>query len=449
MKNPSLSEQSIPERIIQQLLSAAKSFTLEASLDILIEASKSTEGRSDLASQNILPSVLELIQRLIDTSSGALLLSSLKLLRNLCAGEIRNQNVFIEQSGVGVVSSILQYAMLMCDPDIVIIRLGLQVLANVSLAGEEHQQAIWRELFPDNFVLLARIRYFGFGEDWVKLLLSRICLEEPYFPLLFSKLCPVDNSKDGEKVESEDVSFSSEQAFLLTIISEILNERIGDITVPNDFASCVFRIFQSSLSIIDFTPICKCSLPTGTTAVDVLGYSLAILRDICAQDGRHKDISEDAVDVLLSLGLLDLLLGLLRNVEPPAMIKKALQQAENEDRSSRPNSLKRCPYKGFRRDIVAVIANCSYRRKHVQDDIRKKNGVFVLLQQCVADENNPFLREWGIWAMRNLLEGNLENQKLVAELEVQGSVDVPEIAELGLQIEVDPKTRRAKLVNAS
>lgn len=283
----------------------------------------------------------------------------------------------------------------------------------------------------------------------MKLLLSRICLEEPYFPLLFSKLCPVDNSKDGEKVESEDVSFSSEQAFLLTIISEILNERIGDITVPNDFASCVFRIFQSSLSIIDFTPICKCSLPTGTTAVDVLGYSLAILRDICAQDGRHKDISEDAVDVLLSLGLLDLLLGLLRNVEPPAMIKKALQQAENEDRTSRPTSLKRCPYKGFRRDIVAVIANWSYRRKHVQDDIRKKNGVFVLLQQCVADENNPFLREWGIWAMRNLLEGNLENQKLVAELEVQGSVDVPEIAELGLQIEVDPKTRRAKLVNAS
>lgn len=174
MKNPSLSEQSIPERIIQQLLSAAKSFTLEASLDILIEASKSTEGRSDLASQNILPSVLELIQRLIDTSSGALLLSSLKLLRNLCAGEIRNQNVFIEQSGVGVVSSILQYAMLMCDPDIVIIRLGLQVLANVSLAGEEHQQAIWHELFPDNFVLLARIRYREIS-DPLSMIIYNLC----------------------------------------------------------------------------------------------------------------------------------------------------------------------------------------------------------------------------------------------------------------------------------
>lgn len=286
----------------------------------------------------------------------------------------------------------------------------------------------------------------------MKLLLSRICLEELHFPLIFSLLRPIGTSKDDDNTEYKDVSFSSEQAFLLTVISEILNERIGDINVPKDFASSVYRIFQRSISIINSTSICEGSLPTGTIAVDVLGFSLTILRDICAQDskeGRHKDISEDAVDVLLSLGLIDLLLGILRDIEPPAILKKALQKAENEDSTSLPNSLKPCPYKGFRRDVVAVIANCLYRRKHVQDDMRKKNGVFVLLQQCVSDENNPFLREWGIWAVRNLLEGNLENKKLVAELEVQGSADVPEIAELGLKVEVDPTTRRAKLVNAS
>lgn len=269
--------------------------------------------------------------------------------------------------------------------------------------------------------------------------------------MLFSKLRPIDTYEDSNKAKCSDISFSSEQAYLLTIISEILNEQIGDIAVPKDFASCLYRIFQTSVSIIESTPICKSGLPTGTIAGDVLGYSLTILRDICAQDSKKgdKDVSEDAVDVLLSLGLIDLLLGILRDIEPPAVIKKALQQAENEDRKNLPNILKACPYKGFRRDIVAVIANCLYRRKHVQDDIRRKNGVFVLLQQCVADENNPFLREWGIWAVRNLLEGNLENQRLVSELEVQGSVDVPEIAEVGLRVEVDPKTRRAKLVNAS
>lgn len=159
MKNSSPFELSIPERISQQLFLASSSNTLEASLETLIEASRSSEGRSNLASQNILPCVLELIQCLIYTSGDVLLLSSLKLLRNLCAGEIRNQNIFIEQNGVRVVSKILQDAMLINDPDRVTIRLGLQVLANVSLAGEEHQQAIWHELFPDNFLLLARLPF--------------------------------------------------------------------------------------------------------------------------------------------------------------------------------------------------------------------------------------------------------------------------------------------------
>jgi ataxin-10 len=108
-----------------------------------------------------------------------------------------------------------------------------------------------------------------------------------------------------------------------------------------------------------------------------------------------------------------------------------------------------CPYKGFRRDLVAVIGNCAYRRKHVQDDIRQKNGMLLMLQQCVTDEDNPFLREWGIWSMRNLLEGNSENQQAVAELELQGSVDMPELAGLGLKVEVDQNTRSAKLVNIS
>ena len=83
----------------------------------------------------------------------------------------------------------------------------------------------------------------------------------------------------------------------------------------------------------------------------------------------------------------------------------------------------------------------------MQDEIRKRTKILLLLQQCVADEENPFLREWGIWSVRNLLEGNVENQQVVADLEVQGSVDVLELAGLGFKVEVDQQTQRAKLVN--
>ena len=44
------------------------------------------------------------------------------------------------------------------EPDCGIIRIGLQVLANVSLAGKEHQQAIWGGLFPDELYMLAKVR---------------------------------------------------------------------------------------------------------------------------------------------------------------------------------------------------------------------------------------------------------------------------------------------------
>lgn len=264
--------------------------------------------------------------------------------------------------------------------------------------------------------------------------------------MLFSKLQSMDVPK-GEDTESIDDQFSSEQAYLLQIILDILNEQLKDVIVSANVALFVFGIFKKSITVLEHATRGKSGLPSGSAAVDVLGYSLTILRDICAQDSLRGSNTENAnvVDVLLSNGLIELFLSLLGDLEPPAIIRKGIKQSENQDGAR--SSSKPCPYKGFRRDIVSVIGNCLYRRKHAQDEIRRKNGILLLLQQCVTDEDNPYLREWGIWCVRNMLEGNEENKKEVAELELQGSADMPEIAKLGLRVEVDQKTGRAKLVN--
>ncbi|GAV87629.1 Atx10homo_assoc domain-containing protein [Cephalotus follicularis] len=480
MDDASLVELCQPHELLEPLFSASSSSSPPQSIEILIEAAKTDDGRSDLAAKNILPSVLNLIQ----SSARKYLLPSLKLLRNLCAGEILNQNSFIECDGVGVVSAVLGSAGLLPDPDIGIVRMCLQVLANVSLAGEKHQRAVWHRFFPNEFVALARVQNrdtcdplcmivyiccdgcpglvaelcrdqglvilaeivqtvsaVGFGEDWFKILLSRICIEEIYFGLLFSKL---------HQFGVRDEFFSSGQAFLLRCVSEIVNEQFNEVSVLNDFGLCVLGIFKRSVGFVDFVSRGKCGLPTGSAAIDILGFSLTILRDICARDnvGGIKDDAVDVVETLISDGLVELLLCLLRDLERPAIVRKALIQSGNQEVKSS-NSAKLCPYKGFRRDIVAVIGNCAYRRKHVQDEIRQKNGILLMLQHCVTDEDNPFLREWGIWSTRNILEGNAENQQVVADLELQGSVDVPELADVGLKVEVDQESRRAKLVNVS
>lgn len=284
----------------------------------------------------------------------------------------------------------------------------------------------------------------------MKLLLSIICFEDSYFLPVFSKLSVVAEAENSDKKVSEITSFGAEQALLLSILSETLNEQIGDIVVSDDFSLFLFGMLRNAVRIVDFSTRGKSALPTGSDDVDVMGYTLSILRDIsasCGSNVKNQDKGRDSVDMLVSAGLIKFLISLLRDLEPPEIIQKAMVNNNNKDDSASHPSKYQSPYRGFRRDVVAIIGNCSYRKKHVQDEIREQDGVLLLLQQGVTDEDNPFLREWGLWAMRNILEGNEENQKLVAQIELQRAVDTPEISELGLRVEIDPKTRRPKLVN--
>ncbi|KAL3814882.1 hypothetical protein ACJIZ3_016150 [Penstemon smallii] len=482
---------SLPDNILQPFLVFSGSSTLKQALECLIEIAKTTDGRWDLASKRLVVPVLQLCQFLSCPSHRNLLLSTLKLLRNLCAGEIKNQNLFIEQNGVGVLSRIVSSVGLASSSDNGILRMLLQVLGNVSLAGEEHQLVVWRQFFSSGFLEIARVRsketcdplcmiiytcsggsdglhgdlcsdsgleivieilrtatLAGFTEDWPKLLLSRIFLEESCFSSTFSRLFPVFATEKCDGTVSAVNNFGPEQAFLLSILSKTLNEGVGDV-VSNDFALFVFEILKTAVGIVDFTTRGTSNLPTGSSDIDVMGYSMAILRDICACDGPkdfNQNEKESAKEILVSSGLIELLITLLRSLEPPAIIRKAMNQSEAKDGITS-QSFKYCVYKGLRRDIVGIIGNCCYHRKLVQDKVRELDGIVLLLQQCVIDEENPFLREWGMWSVHNLLEGNEENLKLVASLELQGTVDVPELAQMGLRVDVDPKTHRAKLVN--
>ncbi|KAG9145964.1 hypothetical protein Leryth_025844 [Lithospermum erythrorhizon] len=453
-------EISLPDNVVHLLLTVSNSSMLDQALECLIRTAKSADGRSELSSKDVVPAVVQLCKSLSCPSDRHLILLSLKLLRNLCAGEIMNQNSFLEEGGVGMTFGLVFNARV-CPPfDFEIIRMGLQLLGNVVLAGVKHQHVVWNEFFIHEFHEIAKIQtseicdplcmvlYMicngtdglqeelcsdkgilivieilktatvdGFKEDWLKLLFSRICLDGSQFIPIFSKLYSVSV---GIKVNN----FSAEQAFLLSVLSEALSERMKDFTVDSKFALSILQILRAAHQIVDYSIRGNLSLPTSNSVVDVVGYSLLILRDICARDYliEHKESSMDVVDALLSDGLINLLIELLQDLEPPALVRKAMNQG-NLREGITSQSYKCCPYKGFRRDIVSILGNCAYNRKRAQDEIREKKGIVLLLQHAVADEDNPFLREWGIWSVRNILENNAENQKIVADLELQGSID--------------------------
>ncbi|CAN6302544.1 unnamed protein product [Urochloa humidicola] len=407
-------------------------------LAALIEFCRTPEGRRGLS--DVLADTLDLLP----VSPSRLLLLRLCLLRNLLAGDEFNQLAFIERSGPSVVvSSVLSFPSLAPDAA----RAALQAMGNTALAGEFHRDAVWEALFPEALREFAGVRDTGVldplcmvldtccggeggrlrlnelcqedlglpifvqvvntasqvehKEEWLEWLLFKVCVEEEKFESLFNALCSTDDVECANSGE-----YNAKHAFLLG-------------TSP---------------------------LPTGRPAIDILGYTLQLLRDICAWESSSSE-TQGPVDSLLQTGLVKRLLKYLGELEPPSTIRKSMARGQGDNHPALENA-KVCPYVGYRRDLVAVIANCLHGRKKVQDEIRRLGVIMLLLQQCVIDEDNPYLREWGLLAIKNLLE-NEENQKEVSELEMQEHVITPEIANIGLKVEIDKATGRPKLVNTS
>lgn len=97
-------------------------------------------------------------------------------------------------------------------------------------------------------------------------------------------------------------------------------------------------------------------------------------------------------------------------------------------------SAKTHPAFGFKCDLIRLIASLVYRHRDNQDQIRELGGVLLLLESSQFDARNPLIKEASIFALRNLLEGNLENQLLVKELKLEGVKESPALQELGLQV---------------
>jgi len=218
-------EHPISEDTLQLLFQASNSSNLEKSLEILIQNAKSDSGRLELASKRILPAVLNIVQSLALASyhhhhhhHNQTLSLCFKLLRNLCAGEAANQASFIELNGVAVVWNVLRSEAGSSGPDHGLVRWGLQVLANVSLGGKQHQRALWEELYPIGFASLARV---GTKEtcDPLCMVIYTCCDGNPEW---FKEL----SSDDGWPIVSEIVRTASSGEWYAVLSSGIVSWRL-------------------------------------------------------------------------------------------------------------------------------------------------------------------------------------------------------------------------------
>ena len=79
--------------------------------------------------------------------------------------------------------------------------------------------------------------------------------------------------------------------------------------------------------------------------------------------------------------------------------------------------------------------------------MRELGGIPPILESTKLDDQNPFAREWGVWAVRNLCEGNMENQREIEGLKPQALAnETPqELEDKGIEIELDKATGKVRV----
>ncbi|KAG7240680.1 hypothetical protein INR49_026569 [Caranx melampygus] len=93
------------------------------------------------------------------------------------------------------------------------------------------------------------------------------------------------------------------------------------------------------------------------------------------------------------------------------------------------------PVISFKAHLIRLIGNLCHSNANNQNKVRELEGIPLILDNCNIDSNNPFISQWAIFAIRNLLENNTTNQKVVAELERHGPADYSALRELGFLVE--------------
>ena len=78
------------------------------------------------------------------------------------------------------------------------------------------------------------------------------------------------------------------------------------------------------------------------------------------------------------------------------------------------------PVFGFKRNIIRMIANLVHKCPQMQDWIRELDGIPLILDSCNIDAKNPYIMQWSIFAIRNIVENNASNQRLLSQLSRNG-----------------------------
>ncbi|XP_043092633.1 ataxin-10 [Puntigrus tetrazona] len=133
--------------------------------------------------------------------------------------------------------------------------------------------------------------------------------------------------------------------------------------------------------------------------------------------------------------LLSATVGLLKEVHLLGKSSKNVFTAAHDFSLTRPGGADTHPALSFKAHLIRLIGNLCHGHGVNQDKVRELDGIALILDNCSIDSNNPFISQWAVFAIRNILERNLDNQKMIQGLRRQGVADDTILREMGFRVE--------------
>ncbi|XP_074481053.1 ataxin-10 [Sebastes fasciatus] len=378
--------------------------------------------------------------------------------RSACVQSTRNQSLLRELGFIDVSLKLLSFlhATHLENRDAIFepLRCGIQFLGNLSVGNQMCKDDVWQLSFPNLLLQLLSVddeKAVNYASMVLHTCLDEAKVEELSDPqniqlaLKVMELCRTQPDldwtviiatqfflKSSALVESMYSGMSHhERVTLLELLSAQLQEEDSEeCGIPPSVARFLASSFQKGCGAV-------LTLATGSASSDeVLQEALTViclLDVLCEMTSDHRQFMflQDHPDLLVTT------VELLRQVHAIGKASKNIFSAAQNfsSFSGEVDDSSQSPVISFKAHLIRLIGNLCYSKTNNQNQVRELEGIPLILDNCNIDSNNPFISQWAIFTIRNLLERNKQNQEQVAALERRGTTDYSALKELGFLVE--------------
>ncbi|XP_028288816.1 ataxin-10 isoform X2 [Parambassis ranga] len=396
-----------------------------------------------------------------DTQSYVLLLQltaeCFRSQRNCCVQSAHNQSLLRELGFIQVSLKLLRLfqSISLRRTDVIFepLRCGIQFLGNLAVGNQMCIDEIWQQSVPELLLQLLCVddeKVLNYTSMVLHTCLDETKVEDLSKPqniqlaLRVMELCRTQPDLDwtvliatqhfvrsSALVENMYSGMSHhERVTLLELLFAQLKEADSEeCGVPPGVARFLASSFQQSCGAV-------LTLASGSaSSEEVLQEALTVislLDVLCEMTSDHKQFMflQDHPDLLVNT------VELLEQVHAIGKASKNIfSSAQNFSFSAGVDSSSSSPVISFKAHLIRLIGNLCHGNANNQNKVREQEGIPLILDNCNIDSNNPFISQWAIFTIRNLLEHNTQNQQLVASLERRGTADYSALKELGFLVE--------------